>query len=64
MEKIKLNDILRLNNLDKVKIRFNLSNNSWNALKLYQDNPTLLLIGNFHNSPKKDGLRKMKLLLD
>lgn len=53
MNKIKLNDILRLERLDNVKIRLNLSNNSWNALSLYHDNPNLLLIGNFHNSTKK-----------
>lgn len=60
MEKIKLNEILRLEDLGNVKIRLNLSNNSWNALKLYYDNPNQLLIGNFHNSEKRNGLRKMK----
>lgn len=53
MEKIKLNDILRIENLDNLKIRLNLSNGSWNALSLYHDDPNKLLIGNFHNSTKK-----------
>ena len=50
MYKIKLNDILKLENLDNVRIRLNLSNDSWNALELYHKNPELMLIGNFHNS--------------
>lgn len=63
MEKIKLNDILRLENLDNVKIRLNLSNNSWNALKLYHDNPNQLLIGNFHNSEKKKWFKVNEIVI-
>lgn len=58
---IKLNDILKIENLDNVKIRLNLSNNTWNALEYYHNNPTLMLIGNFHNSEdkiKEDGQLK------
>lgn len=50
MDSIKLNDILKITNLDNVRIRLNLSNNSWNALRHYHNNPELMLIGNFHNS--------------
>jgi hypothetical protein len=50
MDSIKLNDILKIENLDNVRIRLNLSNNSWNALQHYHNNPELMLIGNFHNS--------------
>lgn len=55
MKKILLNDILKIEeeNLKNVRIRLNLSNNSWNAIELYQKNPDKLLIGNFHNSQKK-----------
>jgi hypothetical protein len=49
---IKLNDILKIpvTDLDNVRIRLNLSNNNWNALEHYHNNPELLLIGHFHNS--------------
>lgn len=50
MDSIKLNDILKIENLDNLRIRLNLSNNSWNALQHYHNNPELMLIGNFHNS--------------
>jgi hypothetical protein len=63
MEKIKLNDILKLKALDNVKIRFNLSNNSWNALSLYHENPNELLIGNFHNSTKKRWFKKNEIVI-
>ncbi|MFN3918641.1 MAG: hypothetical protein ACK4K0_13005, partial [Flavobacteriales bacterium] len=63
MDSIKLNDILKIENLDNVRIRLNLSNNSWNALQHYHNNPELMLIGNFHNSADrvevdKDGNKK------
>ena len=63
MEKIKLNDILRLENFDDVKIRLNLSNNSWNALELYHDDPNKLLIGNFHNSGKKRWFKDNEIVI-
>lgn len=50
MDSIRLNDILKFESLDNVRIRLNLSNNSWNALQHYHNNPDLMLIGNFHNS--------------
>lgn len=55
---IKLNDILRIENLDNVRIRLNLSNNKWNALELYHSNPELMLIGNFHNSADRIDIDK------
>lgn len=63
MDSIKLNDILKIENLENVRIRLNLSNNSWNALQHYHNNPELMLIGNFHNSADrvevdKDGNKK------
>jgi hypothetical protein len=54
MDSIKLNDILKIENLDSVRIRLNLSNNSWNALQLYHNNPELMLIGNLFNNEKND----------
>lgn len=51
--RIHLNDILKLENLENVRIRLNLSNSSWNAMELYHSNPERLLIGNFHNTDKK-----------
>lgn len=63
MEKIKLNDILRFENLGNVKIRLNLSNNTWNALSLYHENPNLLLIGNFHNSTKKRWFKENEIII-
>lgn len=50
---IKLNDILQLSELDSVRIRLNLSNNKWNALKLYHEDPEMMLIGNFHNKESR-----------
>lgn len=50
---IKLNDILKIQNLSNVRIRLNLSNNSWNALEHYHNNSDLMLIGNFHNSANR-----------
>ncbi len=38
MDSIKLNDILKLENLDNVKIRFNLMfDQNWNPIKLYKN---------------------------
>lgn len=63
MKNIKLNDILRLENLDNVKIRLNLSNTSWNALKLYHENIELLLIGHFHNSTKRRWFKENEIVI-
>jgi hypothetical protein len=52
MSDILLNDILQMDKeeLKNVRIRLNLSNNSWNAIQYYHENKEKLLIGNFHNS--------------
>lgn len=63
MNKIKLNDILKLESIDNVKIRLNLSNSSWNALELYHNNPNLLLVGNFHNSAKKRWFKEGEIVI-
>lgn len=63
MKKIMLNDILRIGNLENVKIRLNLSNNSWNALNLYHNDPDKLLIGNFHNSTKKRWFKENEIVI-
>jgi hypothetical protein len=60
---IKLNDILRFSKLDNIKIRLNLSNNSFNALSHYHDNHNLLLIGNFHNSAKKRWFKNNEIVI-
>ena len=51
MSDILLNDILGIKNedLNRVKIRFNLSNKSWDALRFYKENRDTLLVGHFHN---------------
>lgn len=55
MESIKLNDILRLENLDNVKIRFNLMvNENWNPIELFKNGDiSTMLGGHYHNYNKK-----------
>lgn len=56
MSDILLNDILGIKNedLNRVKIRFNLSNKSWDALRFYKENKETLLVGHFHNVLKEE----------
>lgn len=63
MESIKLNDILRLEKLDNVKIRLNLSNNLWNAINLYHEDPNFLRVGNFHNSINKKWFKVNEIVI-
>ncbi|QEC73997.1 hypothetical protein FSB73_22335 [Arachidicoccus ginsenosidivorans] len=63
MSEIKLNDILQLQDTKHVKIRLNLTNNSWDGISHYHQNPDLLLQGNFSNSAKKSFSKLMILLL-
>lgn len=63
MNTIKLNDILKLENLDNIKIRLNLSNASWNALEHYHNNPNHLLVGHFHNSPKRKWFKENQIVI-
>jgi len=55
MDKIKLNDILRLTDLDNVKIRFNLMfGGNWNPIEIFKDkNTQLLLDGHYWNYESK-----------
>lgn len=62
-DKIKLNDILKIDEVDNLKIRLNLSNSSWNALELYHENPELLLIGNFNNGRKKKWFKENEIVI-
>lgn len=50
---IKLNDLLKIQDLSNVKIRLNLSNDSYNAIDNYYNDKESLLIGNFYNSEKR-----------
>jgi len=51
---IKLNDILKFDKLDNVKIRFNMSNGgSFDPIRLFKEDKQHLLNGNFHNYSKK-----------
>lgn len=61
--RILLNDILKLENLDNVKFRLNLSNISWNALEHYHNNPNQMLIGHFHNSTKKKWFKENQIII-
>ncbi len=55
MDKIKLNDILRFENLDNVKIRFNLQfGKNWNPIEIFKNgDTTTMLEGHYHNYNKK-----------
>lgn len=63
MTKIKLNDILKLENLDNIKIRLNLSNATWNALEHYHSNPNQMLVGHFHNSTRKKWFKENQIII-
>ena len=60
---ILINDILKLENLDNVKIRLNLSNASWNALEHYHNDSNQMLIGHFHNSSKKKWFKENQIVI-
>lgn len=63
MEDILLNDILKLKDLNQVKIRLNLSNNKWNALELFHNDKDRLLTGNFHNSEKRRWFKENEIII-
>jgi len=51
---ISLNDLLKFDNLDNVKIRFNMSNGgSFEPIRLFKEDKQRLLNGHFHNYSKK-----------
>lgn len=55
MKKIKLNDILRLDNLDNVKIRFNLMfEQNWNPIEIFKNGDIqVMLNGQYWNYNKR-----------
>lgn len=59
MENIKLNDILKLENLDNVKIRFNsMVGGNWNPIELFKNgNLTAILEGHYWNYPSRKSYR-------
>ena len=60
MESIKLNDILRLENLGNVKVRFNLMfEQNWNPIELFQNgNITTMLEGQYWNHNNKKSYKQ------
>ena len=56
MNSIKLNDILRIENLGNIKIRFNLMvEENWNPIELFKNgNIATILGGHYHNYNKKE----------
>ena len=65
MDSIKLNDILRLDNLTNVKIRFNLMfAQNWNPIELFKngDNSTMLA-GQYHNYNKNKSYKEGQITI-
>ncbi len=59
IKKILLNDLLHLENLENVKIRFNKDNGSnYDPIKHFKENPKALLNGQFWNYPKNKSYRE------
>jgi hypothetical protein len=65
MESIKLNDILRLGDLDNVKIRFNLMfANNWNPIETFKNNEKeTLLAGQYWNYNKNKSFKEGQITL-
>ena len=63
--KIFLNDILKLDNLEKVKIRFNLMfDDNWNPIEIFKDNKHhLLLEGQYWNYKQKKSYKEGEITL-
>ena len=59
MEHIKLNDILRLENLENVKIRFNLMfRHNWNPIEIFKNGDVnILLEGQYWNYKKQKSFK-------
>lgn len=60
MNPIKLNDILNFDNLNNVKIRFNLMfKGNWNPIEMFKNNEmTTILNGHYHNYSKNKSYRE------
>lgn len=65
MEGIKLNDILQLEDLTNVKIRFNLMiDQNWNPIELFKSgNISAMLGGQYHNYHKKKSFREGQITI-
>lgn len=61
--KILLNELLKLDDLSKVKIRLNLSNGNYNAMENYHNNKESLLIGNFYNSTHRKWFKEGEIVI-
>ena len=59
MESIKLNDILQIDNLSNVKIRFNLMfDDNWNPIEIFKNRDFgTLLRGHYYNKKKHKSIR-------
>jgi len=56
---IKITDLLKFDNLENVKIRFNQQNNfDFDPIKFFKEDKQRLLNGHFHNYSKKKSYRK------
>lgn len=66
MDKIKLNDILQLRDLENVKVRFNIMfGGNWNPIDVFKNNDIhVLLDGHYWNYESKSLTKKGRLLLD
>ena len=63
MQRILLNDILKLDNLPNVVIRLNISNGTYNAIDRYRNNKDGLLMGNFYNSSKRKWFKEGQIVI-
>ena len=65
MDSIKLNDILKLENLDNVKIRFNLMfSQEWNPIEIFKSGDyNTMLQGQYWNYTKKKSFKKGQLTI-
>jgi len=62
--KISLNDLLKFDNLDNVKIRFNMSNGgSFDPIKLFKEDKQSLLNGHFHNYSSKKSYKEGNIVV-
>ncbi len=65
MNAIKLNDILSLENMENVKIRFNLMfRGNWNPIELFKnDNMEIMLEGHYWNYNNKKSYKEGEVTL-
>ena len=65
MENIKLNDILKIDNLKNIKIRFNLMfANNWNPIEMFKNNETATMLrGQYWNYNKNKSFKEGQITL-